>query len=64
MIVSKEVSACEQNIATTAARRGLRQMFCETCAHRKEIEDNVVLALCGSCQEEMIEMREDGEAIR
>jgi hypothetical protein len=38
----------------------MKKMFCTFCGHRVEVSDNIVIAFCPSCLEEMEEeVKED-----
>ena len=36
----------------------MKKVKCPNCAREKEVEDNVILAICPSCQIEMLPVKE------
>ena len=39
----------------------MKTMKCLECNNQREVEDNVILAVCYCCQDEMVELKKEDE---
>lgn len=36
----------------------MKTVKCDLCKNEREVEDNIIISVCNSCQEEMMEVKE------